>query len=666
MTWALFRASLRLILRSFWLYAVTAPMLAIAWIWAAKFPGSSCVTEFFHQPALMPFFLGQMIATVAHVQTGQAQRVDETLEGTPYRSNALVLGRAGAVYTAWLGAGTLIFLLMVVRGVLPHNQPIDPILWWDWFLVIPLTLVFTTGVAYALGSLMRRGFAVYLVLLLLFLAGSFPFNQFFAEMYMGNLGAGPFTVTDFLLSSSFRLDRLPIFPDFWPLVFNRVHAIGAGLLCLFGVIWLKGRRRKESGTRTAAIVCLISLGLILAAFTASRSIWADRVLLMRAERAAVTAYDAQVTPEALLPAVDAYGLKVSVDPDGHGLKVEAAVAVTRAGEQALFTLGRSFDVAHVMGPDGRPVPFVRSGDLLLLTTAGRTGIYTVTYGGMVWQWRPDYWRGMRVAAHVAPESIMLPVGLGWYPLPGRQTLTYKGTWGRLADARPWHPPASFRLDVTGAGKLSLASNAMAGAPVTSAWLVGTPWEPVRSGRFQLFISPEHFAPGRQFAWEMGRELDWLDRWVPLGQSAILAEVPSSVAAVEFIGYTPGFPGGVIVAPGFLARMDGMLMQSHLSALWWNTASTEEEGQIHDVLRYFMVETYQREVNHRERAYVLLMRPGGQDGTKTEQGQQLLDELRTLHHTGGAEATGRVLQSLHRSPGPLTYLQVAGALRGEKP
>ncbi|HWI61205.1 MAG TPA: hypothetical protein VNT75_05195, partial [Symbiobacteriaceae bacterium] len=434
MTLAVYRATLRLILRSFWIYAVTVPMLGLAWVAGMKCRGTTCLTEFFHQPFMMFFFLGQMLAAVASIQTERTQRAEEMLAALPGSTAATVAGRAGAIFTAWLAAGTLIFLTLILRGGL--GDPLFTLL--DWFLVLPLTLVFTTGVAYGVATWLRRGFTAYVVSLLIFLAATFPFNQLTSSIYRALTGAGPFSTLDFTLSSYFQLGGLPIFPDFWPLVFNRVHAIGVGLFWLALVIWMVGRRRRE-GVRKAAVVAIASLALVLISFTASRGVWAQRVYRSETERSGATASSGEAVPGLPAPVVDAFDLILSLDTAHSAMKATAELDVSQTGETAPFSLNRSFTVTAVTGPDGKAVPFARSGDLLLLTTEGRPGRYTVKYAGLVWQWRDDMWNGLRLAAHVAAGSVVLPQGMGWYPVPGHQTLTFVQR-NRVYDTRIWHRP----------------------------------------------------------------------------------------------------------------------------------------------------------------------------------------------------------------------------------
>ncbi|HYF81323.1 MAG TPA: hypothetical protein VD973_29755, partial [Symbiobacteriaceae bacterium] len=110
MTLAVYRASLRLAWRSVWVWGVTLPMLLLVWAATNTCAGSACVGEYFHAPFALPFFLGQMIATVAFAQLERAQHADETMEALPYRAAPVVLGRVGALYTLWLGVGTLLYL----------------------------------------------------------------------------------------------------------------------------------------------------------------------------------------------------------------------------------------------------------------------------------------------------------------------------------------------------------------------------------------------------------------------------------------------------------------------------------------------------------------------------------------------------------------------------
>ncbi|HWI65121.1 MAG TPA: hypothetical protein VNT75_25105, partial [Symbiobacteriaceae bacterium] len=273
--------------------------------------------------------------------------------------------------------------------------------------------------------------------------------------------------------------------------------------------------------------------------------------------------------------------------------------------------------------------------------------------------------GLRLAAHVAAGSVVLPQGMGWYPVPGHQTLTFVQR-NRVYDTRIWHRPAPVRLTVQGANDLTFVSNALDGAPVTGAWVVGTRWTEITGKHTRICVSPEHELQARQFDWEMGHEIAWLETLVPLGRKPAIVEVPSSLWSVQSALETRGFPGGIIVDPSFLMRMDGMRLHGHLLQMWWNTPRTEEEGEVYDVLRQFMANLYAQEVEGRSQAYVSLLRLSGDLGTQTEPGKQLLAALRDFRQGRGLAETGALLRTLYDTPAPLTYAQVARAIKGEQP
>lgn len=659
MSLAVYRASLKLVWRSVWIWGVTLPMLLLVWASTHTCAGSACVGEYFHAPFAMPFFLGQMIATVAFAQTERAQRADETLEALPYRAAPVVLGRVAALYTVWLAAGTLLYLFAGYLTLFRRSMAPDLFYFVDWALLMPLTLLFTTGVAFAIGSTMRRGFGPYLVVLLLVLAVSFPFNQVLTQIFMIGLGAGPMTTTDFTLTSYFPVTGLPIFPDAWPLAANRLFTVGAGVAAVAFIIWMMARRRRTGGTRLPALVCAAGVAAVLTAFALSRMLWAQAMTPMIVESFAVNQLGSTERLAGLpTPGVGGYDLTLRFAPDTQSLTADADIAITDVGDVAPFSLNRTLQVRDVTGPDGAPVPFARSGDLLLITTGGRTGTYRVTYSGRVWQWREDSEHRMALAGHITPESIVLQEGMGWYPVPGRQTLVEMRRG--VSEVGIWHEPVPFRLTVTGAGGLHIASNALDGRPVSHAWLIGTPRAPVEEGGMRFYAAPASREGARRFAADYGPQIAWYERLVPLQDRPQVIEVPASLWALRMQWETDGFPGAIVVTPTFLTRIDGMTITAHLTSLWWNNDRTEEERQIHDVLKYFMAELYQVGVLGWERPYISI--GGVPKGMETDQGEAMLQALRQFHKANGLEATGRVLRSLYNAPAPLTYARVGEAMQ----
>ncbi|HYF81215.1 MAG TPA: hypothetical protein VD973_29215, partial [Symbiobacteriaceae bacterium] len=531
----------------------------------------------------------------------------------------------------------------------------------DWALVMPLTLLFTTGVAYAIGSGMRRGFGPYLVVLLLVLAVSFPFNQALSQIFMLGFGAGPMTTTDFSLTSYFPITGLPIFPHAWPLAANRLFTVGAGLAAVALVIWLMARRRRTGSTRLPALVCAAGAAAVLLAFGFSRLLWAQAMAPMIVESYAVNQLGGTERLAGLpVPTVGSYDLSIRFATDIQSLHANADIAITATGDVAPFSLNCTLQVQEVTGPDGAPVPFARSGDMLLITTAGRTGTYRVVYSGQVWQWREDSEHRLALAGHITPESIVLQEGMAWYPVPGRHPLVVfrRG----IEEVGIWHEPVPFRLSVSGAEGLHIASNTLDGQPVSQAWLIGTPRAPVEEGGLRFYADPAARESVNRFAAEFGPQIAWYEQLVPLQTRPQVIEVPASLWALRMKWETDGFPGAIVVPPTFLPRVDGMTINAYVSSLWWNNDRTEEEGQVHDILKYFMTELYQVGVKGWDRPYISVGRAGAPKGTETEQGQALLEALRQFHKANGLEATGRVLRSLYNSPTPLTYPRLAEAMQ----
>lgn len=666
MTATAFRAAWRLTLRSYWIWSVTGLVLFVLFVLTRLGEGVGHLLSLVHMPAIFPFFfLGQMLATVYDAQQERTAGVQELLESLPYRPVPVLLGRLGAVYSLWLAAGTAVYLAGVFMAVLLKGHSPVWFLLLDWALLVPVTLLFTTAAAFAVGRYLGRGFAPYLAVLVLFLVIAVP--QLASEILRNALGSGPTTILDVTLSAYFSLSVTPFYPDWLPLLYNRLMASTAAIAIVALLIWRLAARRRESSVRPAGLVVTAAVLAAAVILTGNRAVWATRTAQMMVEESGYRSGLPRSAVNLGAPAVAGYDVALHFETDRYGLGAVAKLNLPSPGETAAFTLQRSLTITGLLGPDGQPRPFTRNGDVVLVETRGESGVYTFTYQGSIVQWRQDMTGGLRLAAHVYDRSVMLPTSLGWYPLPGMHTLAYRGTEAGVLDAGISHPAAPFRLNVTGLGDLTVISNTQHGDPVSGAWLVASPWErrPVAEGRPTPFRMETAVAPGnlinaRHLAGQYADELAFYANLVPLQEPLWLIEVPDSLwVAREHIPAT-GYPGAMILPAGDLARLDNMVIHAHMLNWWWSDPRTREEQEIHDVLTLFMAELYMRVVRGTPRAYITMIR---RTGTETPVGKQTLKQLHTFYDSQGAEAIGTLLRQWHRPAEPLTWQQVTAALEG---
>lgn len=660
-----FRSTSRLLLRSYWIWSVTVLVLAVLYLLTRFGDGVGMLLELYHMPVIFGFFfLGQMLATVYDAQQERGGGVEEIQESLPYRPVPLVLGRLGAVYALWLAAGSLIYAAGVLMAVVLKGHSPVWFLLLDWALLVPVTLLFTTAIAYGIGRWLGRGFAPYLVVLVLFLIIAVP--QMASEIFRDALGSGPMTILDVTLSAYFDLSVSPFYPDWAPLVINRLMTVTAAIGVVAWLIWTVARRRRDRVARPVALVVTAAVVAGAVILTANRMAWAGRMARKIVEE---TAYGAPLPVTAVqtgVAAVGAYDVDLAFETERMGLTGVARLDLTAPGETATFTLNRSFSVTELVGPDGEPRAFARNGDVVIVETKGQSGVYTFRYRGWVNQWRQDFNGGVRLAAHIDERSVMLPASLAWYPVPGVHTLAYRGWESGVVDAGLAHAPAPFRLTVNGLGDLTVLTNAQGGRPVTAAWLIGTVWEsrtvtegkPPRS--VVTAVSPGNLANARTMTAEYADELAFYESLVPLQHPFWLVEVPNSLWLARGYIMPVGYPGAMVLPDSDLSRRDNMVMHAHMLNWWWHDARTREEQEIHDVLTQFMAELYMRAVRNHPRAYITMIHRRGID---TPVGQEALKRLNALYDRDGAEGLGRLLRSWHQPAEPLTWQQVGAALGG---
>jgi|GEM_PF-4967577 len=659
---AIFRAHLKLALRSLWPWTITVAVGGLSWLLVRYSPGIAAAISTL-QSSIMPLFiLGQMLATVALTQQEKSSRATELFEALPYRPAAWVAGRFAALYAVWLAAGTILWtfvLYIAPRGDLNAGS----LGMWVWLLTLPVTLLFTIGLPMAVGHFLKRGFAPYVATLALFLATSFSGLQFLSLLWMALGRGGPATNADITLTQHFPLAQGDLFPNAALLVWNRLNAAAFGVGALALIAWTLSRRRRDPAGPWIGRAALAALLAIVIANGGASHIGLQRVGAMTIEK---TLRD-QPRPDTLTslpaPAVSRYQVSLRLQGDSAGLSGVARVDLPSPSETAVFTLNQLFRVSAVVGPNGAPLAFSHQGDLLTISTQGQPGTYSVTYQGSVGQWRRDNWNGLRLAAHVTPRSVMLPVSLGWYPMPGFHTLTHREPKHMLEDSGVVHPPAPLELDVAGPEGLYFVSNAEGGVPVRSAWLIGTPWAPQEVSGIRFWAGPRQGRSVKEFAAQYAAEVGDLQRMIPVDQPFRVIEVSDTLWAVQADVPPQGFPGAMVVSASSFGDLKEEAIRSSMLTHWWSNSRTEEERQIHDVLRLFTADARSRAAQRPGGPMSTWTAAGRPFGAKTPDGQTLLADLQGFSKSRGIDATAAVLRALHEAEGPLTYQQVREALAG---
>lgn len=520
MTGPVWRTHLRLAVRSWGLWLVAALGVGLAVLSTSGGPISRMFYNF-NEMAAPFFYLGQMLLTAAAAQRERSEQVDELIEAMPYEVESWVASRFLVHYLLWLAASVPVWAAGALMVVLA-GHPLDlPHLLLNWVVVAPVTLAFTTAISLALGTLARQGVATYFLTVITWFSG--PFSQILlskgSDRLMLPLGEWyasgrifPHATTGFFYNAGL-------------LAANRGFALGAAGIALAAVVIASARRRHRPVGRAAAALLLATL-VAGSSTVAMASSWNSRYRAIEAELAQTSRL---VSLEKPLPlTADQYDLVVTLAPHEHRFTAEGSFDLTNSGSAAQsaveLTLRQNLTLTRLEA-DGRAVPYERSGNYLRLSLPlgpGETKRLTAAWEGEVWQWRLQ--SGPRLAAHIAPESILLPAHYGWYPLPGRQLLTTQITICRSASCEPGlvdhplaRPTASFRLQVSGTD-LTLIHNA--GGPVPGLYLVGTPF-PVREEQgMQIAFSPAHRVQAERMAAEIAPMIAAYEEMVPRHQGPV--------------------------------------------------------------------------------------------------------------------------------------------------
>jgi hypothetical protein len=665
MTRAVFKATVTLALRSGWVWGVGVVSLLIVWLFGRFGGGVLEMADVAHRPGFTlwaVFFLGQTLAVVAEAHRDWSERTGEAFGALPYRSPALVAAKFAAWYLVWLATATFVYIAEIVLMVLIPRQPLNWFVLWDWFLVVALTLVFTTGVGYVIGARVKRGFAAYLLVMLLFAGGSIFGGQIISSFTFDLFGFGPGTQFDFLLANYFPLTSTHPFPDALPLIFNRIGTVGVGLAAAGSLAWRSARTRRDSAHRPWRITTrLLSITVILAAVLTGLY-WQPITWQAMAEARAAQWVPGAETTAGQTPVVGGYTIDAKLH-DG-ALEAQAAIDLQSAADPALFTLNQGLKVSRVTGPDGAPIPFSRSGDMLLVATGGKTGSYTVTYAGAVWQWRKDGWKGLRLEAHIHERSVMIPAAFGWYPLPGRQALIAREDlgWGPVKSG-VIHSPVPFRLTAAVPEGLTLVSNAAGGDPVRGAWLMATPYEAAGAEGFRLYLSRENQQQGQQIQERYSGQIAFYQQLVPLNGPITLVEVSDALSAAFDGGAITQYPGAVVMTAMQVGRLDNMIATNRLIRLWWGDGPTDEDMQVRDVAAAFTIDLYR--TTHRDPWVPKMVKTFRRAfGPDTEPGRAAMAQLNQLYADRGLEAVSRVLRDLHSQTEPLTWKLLQASLAKE--
>ncbi|PZD94817.1 hypothetical protein DNH61_16105 [Paenibacillus sambharensis] len=251
---------------------------------------------------------------------------------------------------------------------------------------------------------------------------------------------------------------------------------------LFGVFLLAlswavlGHERPERSRRTGWMICLLALMIAAAGYIPYAQMWmeryTDRQLLMEispqqhlARANEVFAFEvSRVKLDVRLQQDESLAVEARIDfpvRDGRPVSVLDAARPPEYREPGRITFllhpGMRIKQAFI---NGKPADYIRTGDRFsidetLLDSNQEIQSVSVAYEGRITDW--GYY-GTRefMYAFASRDAVMLPGGMGWYPLPGGDSLFYKSgehLFERLDTARYFN--ADFDVTVSGFGSLPL-------------------------------------------------------------------------------------------------------------------------------------------------------------------------------------------------------------------
>lgn len=580
MTRIVMLTELRLTLRSPALWLVTALGAGLAAL-AARGTSQPEMLQLLPELAFPFALLGQMLLTAAAARREQADRVHELVEALPYRPASWVWGRLAVHGLLWLAVSVLLWAVGA-GAVALAGEPLDlPALLIHWAVMAPPAIAFATGLSFLLGSLIPAAVAAYFLTAAIWVLG--PLGTVALSRGGDRM---PAPVLEYFASGRyFPLGTEGYYPQGVLLLAQRSFTLGVGALACLFLLWHLARRRGfSSRVLPAALALLLATSGVGAAVT--QSVWSGRTARYEQEMAGyppgfVTSTD---RPRLL---TDRYAVSLELDPVAHRMKAAGSLTVTNGGDAPLnavdLTLRRNFTVTGVTDRTGKPIAFERKGDHLQLAlplAPGESQELRLTWEGEVWHWRMS--AGPKLAAHIAPKSIMLPASYGWYPLPGRVQLgmqvgvcmgqDHDNCRRELEDLAGYQKPARVALTVTGSG-LNLIHNA--GDGVMGLYLIGTPLATEVVDGIEVTVSPLNRLRAERLARNIASRAAVYDQIVPRAAPGPirLIEAPEyAYWGAAWRAEAGAFPGAVLVHQYSLGafreeRMDSSFLKPVLH-LWW--------------------------------------------------------------------------------------------------
>ncbi len=436
------------------------------------------------------------------------QRVGETIESSSVSNWQLSLGQ-------WLGlallaalTSLLIVVILAARalalgGTFSLGAPV-----FFWLLVyFPMQLLGAT-VGLTLGSLIPSLFvSLPMTVGWWFALGSMSVTGELARILPGVWA----DLLDFTAVSPTVPGAAFGFLPFHRFLFNRVAQAGFMLL-LLGALMLVHRRYRERriGWQPVLVVvlALTTTALSFAAFTADLAAAKANMIarfgyteLNEAEVRELKSEWQSMAQENPAPTAVRYQLRLTFNPDAHGLQVNADLTLRNAGNtslrQLIFTLGDEFAVEQAAW-QGQPANVTsstafgwRSVALSEPLPPGAAGVLTLSYRGDVWEWTTR-WDGHdpELMSFVSSEGIFLPPHFCWYPAPGLHMVA-SARWARDI----FSSPVEFQVTTEGSKQpvftnLEGQSDGSFAGRLLGLLVVAGDWEQSKTENITLLHAPD--------------------------------------------------------------------------------------------------------------------------------------------------------------------------------
>ncbi len=425
----------------------------------------------FHTLSLaLPMLLGVLL-----VRRDLLHPAYEWMHALPVNNSAYLLGKAfaGFLYLMLIPAATgIAYAIAYLQAGLPAADLLGSYM--PFLLHQSGSYAVTLVLGMTIGVLVPGRFALPIAFCG-WLFGS-VFLQEFIVVQLGWYPLKPFFLHHFL-NASFMMN------EGWSGALQQEYVSFLPFVLLFTVFMLAwsaaavGRTRPEGSPHRQLIVTLVALVASAAAYWPYADMWTDRYahLRMLAQAAPVEEDAKPHAPYAF--AINAARAEVTKQSE-HGIRVSAAFEVPLLGNRPiamLDTLASPWEHApgsltFLLHPsmrvsearlDGVPVPVARDGDRLSVPLgqiadrkAASTAHVEIQYSGSLdeWAYGPS---GESLWAFIREGGVYLPGHIGWFPIPGGDSLFYRSasTLHDRADAAYRSAPADYELTLRGFGSL---------------------------------------------------------------------------------------------------------------------------------------------------------------------------------------------------------------------